>query len=273
MSKLFDIEFRGSRPTVVTATLLEDEAPISCENFWDALAEPYSARLHHGRHCAAELWCYLPQPEEEIPYESSTVFPDTGDILYYHFIQPPTRQGRWVFDLGIFYSRGQSRIAPGWLPGNLIARIVGGDTAIRQLELIASDLLRGESVEVILRRRADSAVTMISATAQLTSLASWLARLDNLPPTSTETDITRVCAAAEQFAQDLALWLGQPGSEADPSERQRLRADGRLVAELAAWWRFATDWPVPAGWARSAVAYWRLVVRHKVYGEPLPEPG
>ena len=91
MRKLFDIEFASDRPAVVTAELLEDEAPITGENFWEAMAEPLQARLHHGRHCAAELWCYLPPPKEEIPYENSTVFPDTGDILYYHFIQPPTR--------------------------------------------------------------------------------------------------------------------------------------------------------------------------------------
>jgi hypothetical protein len=107
--KLFEIEFLGSHQTVVTAELREDEAPISCENLWEAMAEPLRARLHHGRHCAAELWCYLPQPKEMIPYESSTVFPGPGDILYYYFVQPPTRQGRWVCDLGIFYSHGQSR--------------------------------------------------------------------------------------------------------------------------------------------------------------------
>jgi hypothetical protein len=273
MSKEFDVEFKGSRRTVVAATLLEDEAPIACENFWDALGEPYSARLHHGRHCAAELWCYLPPPKEEIPYENSTVFPEAGDILYYHFIQPPTRQGRWVFDLGIFYSRGQSRIAPGWIPGNLIARVLGGDEAIRRLELIASDLLRGESVEVILRRRAEGAMPEVTEVEKLTALESWLARLDDLPPSSSETDVTRACAAAEQFAHDLASWVGQPGANVDSTDRERLRAGARLVAELAAWWRFATDWPVPARWAGPAVSYWRLVVRHKVHGEPLPELG
>jgi hypothetical protein len=109
MGKQFDLEFLGDRPSIESAELLENEAPITCDNFWAAIAEPLRARLHHGRHAAAELWCYMPDPSEEIPYENSTVFPDTGDFLYYHFIQPPTRQGRWVFDVGLFYSRGQSR--------------------------------------------------------------------------------------------------------------------------------------------------------------------
>lgn len=260
MSKLFDIEFAGARNATVTAELLEDEAPIACDNFWEAIGEPLWAKLHHGRHCAAELWCYLPEPKEEIPYENSTVFPDTGDILYYHFIQPPTRQGRWVFDLGIFYSRGQSRIAPGWLPGNLFARVLGGDEAIRQLELIASDLLRGDDVEVVLRRRADESPPVASVTDQRQALESWLARLEDLPSEFGEADVTRVCAGAEQFASDLAQWLGQRGELLEPDDREHLRAGTRRLTDLAARWRFATDEVVPTGWNGTLVAYWRAVV-------------
>jgi len=274
MGKQFDLEFVGDRKSVESAELLEDEAPIACDNFWEAIAEPLRAKLHHGRHCAAELWCYLPEPKEEIPYENSTVFPDTGDILYYHFIQPPTRQGRWVFDLGIFYSRGQSRIAPGWLPGNLFARLLGGDEAIRRLELVASDLLRGGDVEIILRRRADNLIeASTTATDQRRLLQEWLARLAEMPGGFTEADVTRVCAAAEQFASDLGGWLGQRGDSANSDDRETLRAGARRVSELAAWWRFATDWPVPPAWTGSAAAYWRAVVRHKIDGEDLPELG
>lgn len=143
MAKLFELAFADERQTSVTAELLEEEAPITAENLWEAIGAGHRARLHHGRHCAAELWCYLPTPKEEIPYENSTVFPETGDILYYHFIQPPTRQGRWVYDLGIFYSQGQSRLPSGWLPGNRVARVRGGADSIRRLELVAADLLQG----------------------------------------------------------------------------------------------------------------------------------
>jgi hypothetical protein len=259
MRKLFDIAFVGAREATVTAELLEDEAPITAENLWEAMAEPFRARLHHGRHVAAELWCYLPEPKEQIPYENSTVFPDAGDILYYHFIQPPTRQGRWVFDLGIHYSRGQCRIAPGWLPGNLVARLLGGQETIRQLELIASDLLRGDPVEVVLRRRADL-LPETTAADQQAALRSWLDRLDNPPNESTEADVTRLVAGAEQFAQDLATWLGQSGSATAPSDREALRAGARRLAELAAQWRFATDQPVPADWHGTAATFWRAVV-------------
>src|SRR5439155_24822562 len=158
----------------------------------------------HGRQCAAELWCYLPQPNEMIPFENSTVFPGPGDILYYYFIQPPTRQGRWVCDLGIFYSHGQSRVAPGWLPGNVVARVLGGDDAIRRLELVAADLLHGEDVEVMLHQRAGTAGPEASDVDHVATLETWLARLDELPDAVTEADVTRVVAAAEQLAEDLS---------------------------------------------------------------------
>jgi hypothetical protein len=266
MHQLFDLDFVGARNATVTAELLEDEAPITAENLWEAMAEPLRARLHHGRHCAAELWCYLPEPKEPIPYENSTVFPDAGDILYYHFIQPPTRQGRWVFDLGIFYSRGQSRIAPGWLPGNLVARLLGGEATIRQLELIASDLLRGEPIEVVLRRRGDT-LAETTASDQTQALQSWLARLDQPPREATEADVTRLVAGAEQFAQDLVKWLGQSGSSLPPDERQALRMDADRLSELAARWRFATDQRVPADWSGSVAGYWRTVVWGEVAGD------
>jgi hypothetical protein len=266
MRKLFDLEFLGIRAVTVTAELLEDEAPITAENLWEAMAEPLRARLHHGRHCAAELWCYLPEPKEQIPYENSTVFPDAGDVLYYHFIQPPTRQGRWVFDLGIFYSSGQSRIPPGWLPGNLVARLFSGEETIRQLELIASDLLRGQPIEVVLRQRSD---TLAETTAfdQANALQSWLVRLDNSPNDATEADVTRLVAGAEQFAQDLIKWLSQSGSRLPPDERQALRASADRLSELAARWRFATDERVPSDWSGSAADYWRAVIRGEVGGE------
>ncbi len=272
MGKLFDLDFSDDRHTIVTAELFEEQAPIACENLWHAIAEPYRARLHHGRHCAAELWCYLPEPGEEIPYENSTVFPETGDILYYHFIQPPTRRGRWVFDLGIFYSQGQSRLPSGWLPGNRIARIRGGDAAIRKLELIAADLLQGRPVEVVLRRRADTAPSEASASEQASALAGWLARFDELPPTSTEADVTRLCAGAEQFAQELVAWLDHHGSALTPAEREELRAGAGRLAELAAWWRLATDQPLPPGWQGSVVSYWRAIVRQQADGQPVPSP-
>ena len=278
MRKRFELEFSDDRRTIVTAELLEDMAPIACANLWDAMAGPFHARLHHGRHCAAELWCYLPQPAEAIPFENSTVFPETGDILYYHFIQPPTRRGRWVCDLGIFYSQGQSRLPSGWLPGNRVARVCGGDAAIRQLELIAADLLQGRVVEVVLRRRADApGISEADGDREgvfgerEAALAGWLACWDALPMASTEADITRMCAGAEQYAKDVVAWLDRSEPAEVPADRAALLTGARRVAELAAWWRFATDQTPPAGWREGAVTYWRAIVRQELDGGPPPE--
>jgi hypothetical protein len=264
MGRLIEIAFSDERQTVVTAELLEEEAPIAAENLWEALGvEGHRARLHHGRHCAAELWCYLPEPAEPIPYENSTVFPDTGDILYYHFIQPPTRQGVWVYDLGIFYSQGQSRLPSGWLPGNRVGRVLGGDDAIRKLELVAADLLQGRPIEVILRHGERAARPEVSLAEQRARLADLLGRLDHPPEIATEADVTRVVAASEQLAQEVAAWVERQGQLLSPAERDELRDRARHLGELAAWWRFATDRAVPPGWMGSPVSYWRTTVQER----------
>ncbi len=261
--KLIEIAFSDERKTVVSVELLDEEAPITAENLWEAIGDSFRARLHHGRHCAAELWCYVPEPKEQIPYESSTVFPETGDLLYYHFIQPPTRQGRWVYDLGIFYAPGQSRLPSGWLPGNRVGRLRGGDAAIRKLELVAADLLQGRPIDVQLRRGAEPASSEIATSEQQHALDAWLRRLNEPPDTSTEADVTRVVAGAEQFAQDVAQWLDRPGNVIAPADREALRLGARRLGELAAFWRFATDRPVPADWTGSPGAYWRTLVEQR----------
>src|SRR5919197_5760151 len=123
MGSLFEIVVQ-ERGVVATAALLEDLAPITGENFWRGIGQSWQADLHHGRETGPELWCYVPPPDEELPYENATVFPDPGDILYYHYIQPPTRDGAKIFDIGIYYGRGCSKLAQGWIPGNLFARVV-----------------------------------------------------------------------------------------------------------------------------------------------------
>ena len=55
MAKQFEIIFEKSG-AVLVAELLESEAPITCENFWDALAEPLRRELHHGGETGPEMW-------------------------------------------------------------------------------------------------------------------------------------------------------------------------------------------------------------------------
>lgn len=151
MTKQFEIHFEKENKTLL-ADLLEDKAPLTCEALWKALEKPHRDRIHHGRETGPELWVFVPPPEEELPYENSTVFPEHGDILYYHYIQPPTHEGKMVFDIGIYYDRGCSKLKQGWIPGNLFARLTNKED-LQALRKIAGRLLQGGSEYVILRRR------------------------------------------------------------------------------------------------------------------------
>ena len=151
MAKEFEIIFEKSG-AVVTATLLEDKAPITCENFWNGIAKPHEDEPHHGGETGPEMWCFVPPPTEELPYENSTVFPEHGEILYYHYRQPPTRDGVMVHDIGIYWDRGQSKLAQGWIPGNLFARVESREQ-IQILRQEAGRLLMEGSGKVTLRRK------------------------------------------------------------------------------------------------------------------------
>lgn len=151
MPKQFEIIFEKSN-VILIADLLEDKAPITCENFWEGIEAPVHEEIHHGSETGPEMWCFVPPPKEELPYENSTVFPEHGDILYYHYIQPPTRTGVKVFDIGIYWDRGQSKLAQGWIPGNLFARIQGKEQRA-MLRKEAGRLLTEGVGHVTLRRK------------------------------------------------------------------------------------------------------------------------
>ena len=152
MGKQFEIVF-GQSGVVLVADLLEDVAPITCEVFWDGIAAEHKDVIHHGGETGPEMWCFVPPPKEELPYENSTVFPEHGDIVYYHYRQPPTRDGIMIYDIGIYWDRGQSKLKQGWMAANLFARIEGRE----QIALLRKEagrlLLEGEG-EITLRRKA-----------------------------------------------------------------------------------------------------------------------
>jgi len=152
MARQFEIVFEKSG-TVLTARLLEANAPITCENFWEGIASPHTVAIGHGGETGPEMWCFVPPPKEELPYENSTVFPEHGDILYYHYRQPPTRDGVMIYDIGIYWDRGQSKLKQGWIAGNLFARVEGTDQ-IRSLRREAGRLLLEGEGTVTLRRKA-----------------------------------------------------------------------------------------------------------------------
>jgi uncharacterized protein DUF3830 len=147
----FEIVFEQSG-VVLVADLLEDAAPITCENFWEGIATEHRDVIRHGGETGPEMWCFVPHPKEELPYENSTVFPEHGDIVFYHYRQPPTRDGIMVYDIGIYWDRGQSKLRQGWVAANLFAHIEGRE----QIALLRKEagrlLLEGEG-KVTLRRK------------------------------------------------------------------------------------------------------------------------
>jgi len=152
MVRRFEIVFVKDG-TVIPAELLEDKAPLSCEAFWEGIQVPHRDKIHHGGETGPELWCFVPKPKEDLPYENSTVFPEHGDILFYHYIQPPTRAGKMVYDIGIYYDRGCSKLKQGWIAGNLFARVANRED-IARLRKIAGRLLQEGPEDVLLRRKA-----------------------------------------------------------------------------------------------------------------------
>ena len=64
MMKQFEIVFESG--AVLVADLLEDKAPITCENFWEGISEPITRDLNHGGETGPEMWCFVPEPKEEL---------------------------------------------------------------------------------------------------------------------------------------------------------------------------------------------------------------
>ncbi|NLE46110.1 MAG: DUF3830 family protein [Chloroflexi bacterium] len=152
MGKQFELVFEQSG-VVLVADMLDDAAPITCEVFWDGIATEHTDAIHHGGETGPEMWCFVPPPKEELPYENSTVFPEHGDIVFYHYRQPPTRDGIMIYDIGIYWDRGQSKLKQGWIPANLFARIAGREQ-IALLRKEAGRLLLEGDGKITLRRKA-----------------------------------------------------------------------------------------------------------------------
>jgi hypothetical protein len=118
------------------ATLLETEAPDTCDTVWQFLEQPLEATVHIGTETGPEIWFLVP-PAPDLPNENSTVFPIPGDLLFYHYDgQKP--HGEKVYDIGIYYARGgKGLLNVGWTPGNRFAEIsenlVGVQQVVREM--------------------------------------------------------------------------------------------------------------------------------------------
>ena len=124
------LKLKGVR---AVATLLEDEAPRTCNAVWDAL--PIEGETYHAKWAGRELYTLVPPFSAGPGEENATITPIPGDVLYFD-ISPDTidlpvalrrQYPHGLVDLAVFYGRNNLLLGPaGFMPGNLFATITDG---------------------------------------------------------------------------------------------------------------------------------------------------
>jgi hypothetical protein len=118
------LTFVTSRESV-TAELLDDEAPSTCQLVWDML--PLERDLYHGRYSGMEAFVLL-DDAREAPPERRTTLPLPGEILYWRDEGTAvTSSGDPVAEIVLAFGRGVRLSGPEGVPSfaNLFARIPG----------------------------------------------------------------------------------------------------------------------------------------------------
>lgn len=114
------------------ARLLTEEAPATCQAFWDQLEEPLELLGTHAMWTGPEVSMQIP-PDRAIPSlslippENQTVFPLPGSLVW-AYLPPRVFGGRPdpLFDLGLFYApQGRIFLPIGWVPCNHFAQLEG----------------------------------------------------------------------------------------------------------------------------------------------------
>lgn len=122
----------------VVATLLEEQAPATCEMIWSLLEKPLEGKVYHGHETGPEVFFFVP-PAPDVPNESSTVFPIPGDLLFYHY-EGQLPRGEKVYDVGVYYGRGgKGLLNVGWTPGNLFATVTENLAGLQQVGRMVSN--------------------------------------------------------------------------------------------------------------------------------------
>jgi len=86
MSREIQLELLESAVSV-TAALLEQQAPQTCDEMWEALKKPMESKILHGIWTGRTLEINIPGGNrsfdpESIPLENATTTPVPGDILW-----------------------------------------------------------------------------------------------------------------------------------------------------------------------------------------------
>ncbi len=110
------------------ATLLDEEAPRTCDAVWNAL--PLEGDAYHARWAGREVYTLVPPLESDPGKENATIMPIGGDLLYFEVdaasidIPPERRTGQPFIDIALFYGRNNFLLGPaGYMPGNLFATV------------------------------------------------------------------------------------------------------------------------------------------------------
>ncbi len=109
----------------VTAEMLDDEAPVTCQLVWDML--PLEHDLLHGQFSGQEIFMLLEQ-SKPAPKENRTLLPLPGEILYWSEDDTSvTGGGKSVSEICLIYGRAVTLRGPEGTPshGSLFARIPG----------------------------------------------------------------------------------------------------------------------------------------------------
>jgi len=128
------VEFDGK---AFDAVLFDEQAPILCNNIWEALPLEGPATNTKWSGEMLRLWVQIREPEER---ENVTVLHNPGDILYLH---------RWN-GLRFVYGQAQMRGPGGPHPTPLVGRVLDG---VAELAALAKRV-EWEGAQTIRVRRA-----------------------------------------------------------------------------------------------------------------------
>jgi hypothetical protein len=142
MARRVEIELDG---VVVTARLLEEQSPKTCERMWEAL--PYEDRVTHGKwsgqmfHTNTPIDLDVPGSMPPFDIESPSAYQSPGDVVYY----------RPAKEYAVAY--GESRFC--WESGPLfvtpVARIEGDFTEFAKK---AAEMVSKGAKRFVIRRKA-----------------------------------------------------------------------------------------------------------------------
>jgi hypothetical protein len=142
------------------ATLLDDEAPRTCQLVWDAL--PLQGDTYHAKWAGRELYTLVPPLGPSPGEENAVIMPIPGDVLYFD-VSPASidlplalrrKYPQGLVDLAVFYGRNNLLLGPaGFMPGNLFATITDG---LAEYAQASAELFReGLENEVFVIRRVE----------------------------------------------------------------------------------------------------------------------